>query len=79
MWSSIRSPDTRRPYGQAAPARRTADKFHTIKLAGQAVTEVRCPRQQEFTGHRGRSHDPLYRTCPAGETGIRLRMQFVPW
>jgi transposase len=41
-------------------ARRTADKFHIIRLANAAVTEVRCRRQQEITGHRGRSGDPFY-------------------
>ena len=46
---------------QAPLARRTADKFHIVKLAGQAVTDVRCRRQQELTGHRGRNDDPFYR------------------
>jgi transposase len=46
---------------QAPLARRTADKFHIVKLAGQAVTDVRCRRQQELTGHRGRHDDPFYR------------------
>jgi transposase len=41
-------------------ARRTADKFHIIRLANAAVTEVRCRRQQDLTGHRGRSRDPFY-------------------
>ena len=41
-------------------ARRTADKFHIIRLANAAVTEVRCRRQQDLTGHRGRSGDPFY-------------------
>jgi transposase len=46
---------------QAPKARRTADKFHIVKLAGQAVTDVRCRRQQELTGHRGRNDDPFDR------------------
>ena len=41
-------------------ARRTADKFHIIRLGNQAVTDVRCRRQQELTGHRGRTADPFY-------------------
>ena len=39
---------------------RVADRFHMQRLAGQALTEVRCRRQQELTGHRGRKGDPLY-------------------
>ena len=47
--------------GDLAPhAVRVADWFHIQRLAGQAVTEVRCRRQQELTGHRGRKGDPLY-------------------
>lgn len=42
-------------------ARRTADRFHVVRLANQAVTDVRCRRQQEMTGHRGRTGDPFYR------------------
>ncbi len=41
-------------------ARITIDKFHAVRLANQVVTEVRCRRQQEITGHRGRKGDPLY-------------------
>jgi transposase len=42
-------------------ARRTADRFHIVRLANTAVTDVRCRRQQELTGHRGRKADPFYR------------------
>lgn len=45
----------------APGARRTADRFHVVRLANQAVTDVRCRRQQELTGRRGRKHDPFYR------------------
>jgi transposase len=45
----------------APDARRTADRFHIVRLANQAVTDVRCRRQQELTGHRGRKTDPFYR------------------
>ncbi len=41
-------------------ARITIDKFHAVRLANQVVTEVRCRRQQELTGHRGRKGDALY-------------------
>jgi transposase len=37
------------------------DAFHVVKLAGQAVDEVRRRVQQEIHGHRGRKNDPLYR------------------
>ena len=37
-----------------------ADRFHMQRLAAQALTEVRCRRQQEITGHRGRQGDPLW-------------------
>ena len=42
-------------------ARRTADRFHIVRLANTAVTDVRCRRQQEMTGHRGRKGDSFYR------------------
>ena len=32
-----------------------------IRLANTAVTDVRCRRQQDMTGHRGRKGDPFYR------------------
>ena len=44
----------------AAGARITIDKFHAMRLANQVVTDVRCRRQQELTGHRGRKGDALY-------------------
>ncbi|WP_232209851.1 transposase [Actinomyces sp. oral taxon 180] len=36
------------------------DAFHIVKLAGDALDEVRCRVQQETLGHRGRTGDPLY-------------------
>jgi transposase len=36
------------------------DAFHVVKLGTQAVDEVRRRVQQETTGHRGRTNDPLY-------------------
>ena len=45
---------------RAPQATRVADRFHIARLAGQAITDVRCRRQQELTGHRGRSGDRFY-------------------
>ena len=36
------------------------DAFHIVKLAGDALDEVRRRVQQETLGHRGRKGDPLY-------------------
>ena len=36
------------------------DAFHIVKLAGDALDEVRRRVQQETTRHRGRKGDPLY-------------------
>ena len=44
----------------APHATRVADRFHIERLAAQALTEVRCRRQQEMTGHRGRKGDLLW-------------------
>lgn len=38
-----------------------ADPFHVVKLANKMVDDVRRRVQQETTGHRGRTDDPLYR------------------
>ena len=37
------------------------DHFHAIRLANTVVDEVRRRVQQATLGHRGRTHDPLYR------------------
>jgi len=36
------------------------DRFHLIRRANQALTEVRCRRQQEMSRHGGRKRDPLW-------------------
>lgn len=36
------------------------DRFHVVRLANQALDDVRRRTQQETLGHRGRSGDPLY-------------------
>ncbi|MCC5951543.1 MAG: ISL3 family transposase [Acidimicrobiia bacterium] len=42
-------------------ATQVADPFHVIRVATQALDEVRRRVQQETLGHRGRKGDPLYR------------------
>jgi transposase len=37
------------------------DHFHAVRLANTAVDQVRRRTQQATLGHRGRTHDPLYR------------------
>ena len=46
---------------QLADAVAVLDAFHVVKLATQAVDEVRRRVQQATRGHRGRKDDPLYR------------------
>jgi len=36
------------------------DHFHAVRLANQAIDDVRCRIQNQTTGHRGRRGDPLY-------------------
>lgn len=48
------------------------DPFHVVRLAGQAVDDVRRRRQQELHGHRGRKDDPLYRARRVLHTGATL-------
>lgn len=40
---------------------RVLDAFHVVRLGFAAVDVVRCRIQQQQTGHRGRTGDPLYR------------------
>ncbi len=42
-------------------ARLVVDHFHAVRLANQALDEVRRRVQQTTLGHRGRKGDPLYR------------------
>jgi transposase len=42
-------------------ARLVVDHFHAVRLANQALDEVRRRVQQSTLGHRGRKVDPLYR------------------
>jgi transposase len=43
-------------------ATQVADPFHLVKLANERLDEVRRRVQNETLGHRGRKHDPLYRS-----------------
>jgi transposase len=45
---------------QLADAVAVLDAFHVVKLATQAVDEVRRRVQQDTLGHRGMKNDPLY-------------------
>ena len=47
-------------YDQLQDATSVLDAFHIVKLAGDALDEVRRRVQQDTTGHRGRKGDPLY-------------------
>jgi transposase len=44
-------------------AGQVADPFHLVKLANTKLDECRRRVQNETFGHRGRKHDPLYRSC----------------
>ena len=59
-------------------ARSVLDAFHVVKLATQAVDEVRRRVQQETRGHRGRKNDPLYRIrniLRAGAENLTVRQR----
>ena len=45
---------------QLQDATSVLDAFHIVKLAGDALDEVRRRIQQDTLGHRGRTGDPLY-------------------
>ena len=52
----------RAAFDSALPdARQVADPFHVVKLANEALDEVRRRVQNQTLGHRGRNDDPLYR------------------
>jgi len=54
------------------------DAFHVVKLATQAVDDVRRRTQNEIHGHRGRKDDPLYRIrniLHAGEENLTDRQR----
>lgn len=52
----------RSAFDEALPgAGQVADPFHVVRLANDAVDEVRRRVQNDTLGHRGRKEDPLYR------------------
>ena len=52
----------RSAFDAAAPhARQVADPFCVVRLANDALDEVRRRVQNQTLAHRGREHDPLYR------------------
>lgn len=58
--------DPHQPYAAAVrellpQAKIVVDHFHIIRLANQALDEVRRRVQQDTLGHRGHQGDPLYR------------------
>ena len=63
---------------QLDDARAVLDAFHIVKLATQAVDEVRRRVQHDIHGHRGRKNDPLYRIrniLRAGEENLTDRQR----
>jgi transposase len=48
------------------------DPFHVVRLAGDALDQCRRRVQQNIHGHRGRKHDPLYRSRRTLHTGADL-------
>lgn len=56
------------------------DHFHAIRLANNAIDDVRRRVQQATTGHRGRKNDPLYRGRRVFLTGFeRLSEDRITW
>ncbi|MYK74894.1 MAG: transposase, partial [Acidimicrobiaceae bacterium] len=52
----------RAAFDEALPdAKQVADPFHVVRLANDALDEVRRRVQQQTLGHRGHKEDPLYR------------------
>ena len=60
---------------QLQDATSVLDAFHIVKLAGDAPGEVRRRVQQDTTGHRARTGDPLY---PGPQSFARLAPQAHP-
>ena len=52
----------RAAFNAAVPkAKQVADPFHVVRVANDALDEVRRRVQNQTLGHRGRKDDPLYR------------------
>ena len=68
--------------GRLPAGAKTADPFHIVRLANQAITKCRQRAQTETTGRRGRKGDPLYGIRKLLSTGAerldaqgRMRLQ----
>ena len=60
---------------QLQDATSVLNAFHIVKLAGDALDEVRRRVQQDTLGHRARTGDPLY---PGPQSLARLAPQAHP-
>ena len=60
---------------QLQDATSVLDAFHIVKLAGDALDEVRRRVQQDTTGHRARTSDSL---SPGPQSFARLAPQAHP-
>lgn len=56
--------------GHLDHAVRVADPFHVVRVAMQAMADVRRRVQNQTTGHRGRKGDPLYGIRKLLDTGL---------
>ena len=62
----------RKVYNDSLPdAVQVADPFHVMKHANSKLDECRRRVQNETLGHRGRKHDPLYRSRRLADQGSR--------
>ena len=67
---------------QLQDATSVLDAFHIVKLAADALDEVRRRVQQETPGHRGRKGDPLYQVRLLLRTSRRKKRSLAavrPW
>ncbi|MXZ98564.1 MAG: transposase [Acidimicrobiaceae bacterium] len=56
-----RAPTAQRSTPRRPTPNRSRTPFHVVRLANDALDDVRRRVQQQTLGHRGRKHDPLYR------------------
>ena len=59
-WIPSKGQQERHRLASSTDATSVLDAFHIVKLAGDAPGEGRRRIQQDTTGHRGRTGDPLY-------------------
>ena len=61
----------RAAFNAALPdAKQVADPFHVVRLANDALDEVRRRVQNQTLGHRGHKHDPLYRAPQTARVSV---------